>query len=487
MTLKFKISITMLCSVVLLSWVTSASARDILIPSSIPPKKLTLISGKSVIFDFSVPIKKKLGIAVGDPEILTAIRLPQRNDAPPKRLYLIGNKAGVTNLTLWQEKELMTIYDIEVKYDISGLKKTLYESLPQEKDIEIKATNDSITLLGKVSNAGNLSKVLAIAESFVPINPKDSKKDSQEEKKEKINNCLTVGGTHQVMLEVKVAEMSKSAGKDLGVDVTALNASGDLGMTFLSPLHSSTYSDGELESIYSDTVNTLFRFSHGSTTWTAFIQALQEDGLAKILAEPNLISISGQTASFLAGGEYPIPVSSEDGIVIDYKEFGVALHFTPTVLDEKRISIKVNAEVSELDFTTALQTEGYMIPGITTRRAATSIQLNDGQSFAIAGLLSENIRENVRKFPFLGDIPILGTLFKSTSFQKDQTELVMIVTPRFVKPLTTNDPPLPTDYYQAPDDKEIFLNIKKAAPAPAPKTTRSGRVDGQFGHASEDD
>jgi len=470
MTLKFKTRVAMLCSVVLLSWVTGANARDILLPSSSQPQSLTLISGKSVIFDLnldsSVPMKKKPVISVGDPEIIEFRLLPGR-------LYLKANKAGVTNLILWQEKKLMEIYDIEVKYDISRLKKTLYESLPQEKDIEVKATNDSITLLGKVSNAGNLSRVLAIAKSFALEG--------------QINNLLTVGGTHQVMLEVKVAEMSRSVGKKLGVDVTALNASGDLGMTLLSPLHSSTYSNGVLDSIYTDSVNALFSFSHGSTTWTAFIQALQEDGLAKILAEPNLISISGQTASFLAGGEYPIPVPNEDGITITYKTFGVGLQFTPTVLDENRISIKVNAEVSDLDFSTAVQTAGYVVPGITTRRAGTSIQLNDGQSFAIAGLLSENISENVKKFPFLGDIPILGALFKSTSFQKDETELVMIVTPRFVKPLTANDQPLPTDYYQEPDDKEIFFNIKKRAPAPAPKMIRPGRVDGQFGHAFEDD
>ena len=477
MTLKFKTRIAMLCSVVLLSWVTVSNAQDILVPNNVPPKKLTLISGKSMIFDlnfdFSVPMKKEPVISVGDPEIIEFRILPGK-------LYLKANKVGVTNLILWQEQKLMEIYDIEVKYDISRLKQTLYESLPQEKDIEVKATNDSITLLGKVSNAGNLSKVLAIVESFVPKGSKDKTKD-------KINNLLTVGGTHQVMLEVKVAEMSRSVGKKFGVDVAALNAGGDLGMTLLSPLHSSTYSDGILDLTYTDSVNALFRFSHGSTTWTAFIQALQEDGLAKILAEPNLISISGQTASFLAGGEYPIPVPDDDGITIEYKEFGVALQFTPTVLDENRISVKVYAEVSDLDFSTAVQTEGYVIPGVTTRRAGTSIQLNDGQSFAIAGLLSESISENVKKFPFLGDIPILGALFKSTSFQKDESELVMIVTPRFVKPLTADDQPLPTDYYQEPDDAEIFFNIKKREPAPAPKTIQPGGVDGQFGHAFEEE
>ncbi len=209
-------------------------------------------------------------------------------------------------------------------------------------------------------------------------------------------------------------------------------------------------------------MDSFFRFSKGSATWTGFLQALQEDGLVKILSEPNLIALSGQSASFLAGGEYPIPVPSDIGeISIQFKEYGVGLQFTPFVLSPDRISIKVSTEVSELDFSTAVQFGGFVVPGITTRRAATTMDLADGESFALAGLLSENIRENIKKFPFLGDIPILGTLFKSTAFQKNETELVIIATPRFVRTMDVRNQPLPTDAYVEPDNAEIYLNLRK--------------------------
>ncbi|MDZ7666373.1 MAG: hypothetical protein U5K27_13805 [Desulfotignum sp.] len=170
---------------------------------------------------------------------------------------------------------------------------------------------------------------------------------------------------------------------------------------------------------------------------------------------------------------------------MEFKEYGVGLNFTPFVLSPDRISIKVNTEVSELDFTTAIQFGGFVVPGLTTRRAATTIDLADGESFALAGLLSENIRENVKKFPFLGDIPILGTLFKSTAFQKNETELVIIATPRFIKPMDGRDMPLPTDAYEAPDNAEIYLNIRKEYIRPSSDLSVEGELDGEFGHTFE--
>jgi pilus assembly protein CpaC len=262
--------------------------------------------------------------------------------------------------------------------------------------------------------------------------------------------------------------------------VSFFNQSGDVGAIILNQLGDNT---PLVTGTISSAVNSFFRFSSGSATWTGFIQALQEDGLVKILSEPNLIALSGQTASFLAGGEYPIPVPSGLGETsITFKEYGVGLNFTPFVLSPDRISIKVNTEVSELDFTTAVRFGGFVVPGIRTRKAATTIDLADGQSFALAGLLSEDIRENVKKFPFLGDIPILGTLFKSTSFQRNETELVIIATPRFVKPMDTQNYPLPTDAYVAPDDAEIFLNIRNEYIRPTSDPSIEGSLDGEFGH-----
>lgn len=436
------------------------SAATLLESVSMETEKIELIAGKSLVMKLGTPIKKKIQISIGSPEIANFEVLSR------SEIYIKGLSVGTTNLILWQEDKLLAIYDVVVSYDVSRLKEKLYHVLPDEPDIQVFPANDTITLLGKVSNNANLSRALVLAKSYAP--------------EDKVNNLMEVGGTHQVMLEVTVAEMSRSLGKDLGIDVSFYNESGDLGATILGGLGANTpMVTGSLASA----VNSFFRFSSGSATWTGFIQALQEDGMVKILSEPNLIALSGQTASFLAGGEYPVPIPDFDGTTtIEYKEYGVSLQFTPFVLGPERISIKVNTEVSELDFTTAVQFAGFVVPGIRTRKAATTIDLADGQSFALAGLLSEDIRENVKKFPFLGDIPILGTLFKSTSFQKNETELVIIATPRFVKPMDTQDYPLPTDAYVEPDDAEIYLNIRKKYIQPSSNLSIEGTLDGEFGH-----
>ncbi|MDP2268080.1 MAG: type II and III secretion system protein family protein, partial [Deltaproteobacteria bacterium] len=217
------------------------------------------------------------------------------------------------------------------------------------------------------------------------------------------------------------------------------------------------------------------------------IDALKENGLTKVLAEPTLITTSGRTANFLAGGEYPVPIPSRDGISIEYKTFGVGLSFTPTVLSNEKISIEVKPEVSELDFTNAVAISGYVVPGLSTRRVSTVIELADGQSFAVAGLLKEDVREIVSKFPLLGDIPILGVLFRSTSFQKNETELVIIVTPHLVKPVDMAKQSLPTDAFVEPDDFEFYLlgsleGRGKAPPDAAPARSNKGGLDGDFGH-----
>ena len=247
-----------------------------------------------------------------------------------------------------------------------------------------------------------------------------------------------------------------------------------------------------------DNVNWIFRFASGGATWTAFIDALKENGLTKVLAEPTLITLSGRSASFLAGGEFPIPVPQSSGgggttITIEYKTFGVGLNFTPTVLGNGKISMLVNPEVSELDFTRAVSLQGYIIPSLTTRRVSTVIELGDGQSFAVAGLLKDDVREVVRKFPVLGDIPVLGALFRSTSFQKNETELIIIVTPHLVKPIDMTKQTLPTDAYIEPDDFEFYLlgslegrgkkDTAKSSPAASvPGLKKGSGLEGDFGY-----
>ncbi len=328
------------------------------------------------------------------------------------------------------------------------LKEALYKLMPEEKDLRITATQENVMLSGTVSSAANLSQVLAIVESYYP---------------KKVVNLLEVSGVHQVMLEVRVAEMSRSLLKRIGFNFAYVSGSGsNFGVSVLNSLTSFAGISGI--STAGPAINAIFRFTgQGGSTWTTFIDALKEEGLAKVMAEPTLIALSGKTANFLAGGEFPVPVPQPGGvgtgiaITIEYKAFGVGLNFTPTVLSNKRINMVVAPEVSQLDFTNAVQLGGFVVPGLTTRRVSTSIEMADGQSFAIAGLLQENVREVVQKFPILGDIPILGALFRSSNFQKNETELIIIVTPHLVKPLDMAKQSLPTDQYIEPDDFEFYL------------------------------
>jgi pilus assembly protein CpaC len=443
-----------------------AWAANSMVQVTMEAKKLNLVSGKSKILKSALPIKR---VSIADPEIADVRVLS------PHEIYLTGKSAGTTNLTLWQNNKVTKIYDIEVAYDLSRLKQQVHDVLPEEKDLQIIGTNDTITLAGRMINKANLSKVTALAKSYAPEG--------------KINNLIEVGGVHQVMLEVRIAEMARSTTKRLGINFNWHNGD-DFGVSLLGgltelvdPTDSNIGTPGSPFSLFvSPAVNALFRFDSGKTTWTGFIDALKEDGLVKILAEPTLIALSGQPANFLAGGEFPVPVPQGLGTVaIEYKEFGVGLNFTPTVLSDDVISIKVAPDVSELDFSTAVQFSGFVVPGITTRRASTTIELADGQSFAIAGLLRDTIKEQVSKFPLLGDIPILGVLFRSQSFLKNETELIIIVTPHLVKPLNMAKQSLPTDFYIEPNDAEFYIEGRMEGRENRQPAVR-GKLDGDFGH-----
>jgi pilus assembly protein CpaC len=429
-------------------------------------KKLDLLVGKSLILRSIERIKR---VSVATPEIADFILIS------PNEVYITGKAVGITNLTLWKERKAPEVYDLEVSYDISRLKQKLHDLLPDERDLRVISTHDSIALAGTVSSTANLSQVMALTKAFAS--------------EEKIINSLEVAGVHQVMLEVRVAEMSRSLVRRIGVNFT-YNKGDNFGASLLGGLTKLVQPDdaflfaGPLGLVPSTAVNALFRFDVGGATWTGFIDALKEDGLIKILAEPTLISMSGQEASFLAGGEFPVPQAGGLGTTsVFYKKFGVELSFTPTVLSENKISIKVHPSVSELDFTNAVFLEGFVVPGLNKREAVTMVELADGQSFAIAGLLQESVRDIVQKFPLLGDIPILGALFRSRAFQKRETELIIIVTPHLVKPLNLAEQTLPTDYYIEPNDIEIYiLGLMEGRKKTLPSESR-GKLDGEFGHA----
>ena len=442
-------------------------------------KEVTLTVGKSTIINSAVPVKR---VSLAAPEIADFVLLS------PTQIYLTGKSPGVTNMFVWKNGEITAVYDLHVIADVSRLKKKLYELLPEEENLQITAANDAISLSGTVSSTESLSRVLAVAKAYVP--------------NDKIINLVEVAGVHQVMLEVRVAEMSRSLGKRLGFNFNYLRDGEDFAISKLAsltqlvqPENANLETPGSPFSVFvSPQINALFRIWDGKTSWTWFIDALKEEGLVKILAEPTLISLSGQSADFLAGGEFPVPVPQGLGTTaIEYKSFGVGVSFKPVVLSDRKISMKVTPEVSELDFSTAVLLEGFVVPGLSTRRASTVVELGDGESFAIAGLLKENVRDIISKFPLLGDLPILGALFRSSEFQKNETELIIIVTPHLVKPLNMEKQPLPTDAYIEPTDSEFFLLgiLEGREPAESGATssstesqtslTRVGRFEGDFG------
>ena len=460
---------TIILFVVLLIFPRVLAATNGFQLESIETRKITISSGKSIVIRSDSPIKR---VSIANPDIADFILLS------PQEIYITAKAAGTTNLTLWQDSRVTAIYDLVVGYDIAELKRQLHENLPEEKELKVTAANKSITLSGKVTNAASLSQALALARAYAPDG--------------NILNLVGVGGVHQVMLEVRVAEMSRSLTRRLGINIF-FNKGDNFAVSTLGGLADLVSPDsaelltGALGWQVSPAVNALFRFDTGSATWTGLVDALKEDGLIKVLAEPALMTLSGQSAHFLAGGEFPVPVPQGLGTVaIEYKSFGVGLAFTPTVLSKNKINIQVNPEVSDLDFTRAVQFQGFVVPGLRTRRVSTTIELADGQSFAIAGLLSENIRSISSKFPILGDIPILGALFQSKSFQKEETELIIIVTPHLVKPLDLENQPLPTDYYVEPNDLEFYLFGMLEGRPKDTTSTMSGELDGEFGHSMPD-
>jgi pilus assembly protein CpaC len=284
------------------------------------------------------------------------------------------------------------------------------------------------------------------------------------------------------MLKVTIAEMSRTVRREFGTNLNALIESGGKSVEIFGFLGGLTAPvDGAIQ--LSDMVNLAGNLSgFGSlTNLQVFLDVLDEKGLSKILAEPTLVARSGETASFLVGGEVPIPIAQGGAfgsITVEFKEFGVGVGFTPTVLGPDRIHLEVRPEVSEPDFSFGTEIDGIIVPGFTTRRVATSIELGDGQSFAIAGLLRDDVIELVSQYPVLGKIPIIGALFRSSQFQKRETELVMIVTPYLIKPLGPGPHSLPTDHFIEPNAWEFYL--LGAIEGKPPKD--SGGMIGEVGH-----
>jgi pilus assembly protein CpaC len=371
-------------------------------------------------------------VLVSDPAIVDAVV------RTPKRIYLIGMKVGQTNAFFFNDKGQQIVnLEIQVERDLAGLRDTLHQFFPDTR-IDVQAMNDHIVLSGTVESAAQADKAKDLAARFVGS-------------PENVLNMLSIEGKEQVMLKVTVAEMQRSVIKQLGVN---LSAAGSIGNLALNLATSNPFSiQGQSLGGASGSA------AAESGDFTAALKALEEDGLVRTLAEPTLTAISGEGAKFLAGGEFPVPTAKDqDGnITVTYKPFGVGLAFTPVVLSEGRISLKISTEVSELTTQGQVSQNGLTIPALKVRRAETTLEMPSGGSLVMAGLLSDSTKQNIDGVPGAKDMPVLGQLFRSRDYQKNETELVIVVTPYVVDPVSRKQIALPTDGFAPASDMDTIL------------------------------
>lgn len=409
-------------------------------------RSLDLELGKSVFIRTDFNMNR---VSVGDPTIADVVILGGTG------VQIVPKKIGETNLIVWRNSSTpIAVIDVAVGTSYATLERRL-RSVLKIDTIGVESVGNAIVLTGNVPSPVLAERALTIANAYFP-------EETDETKQRTVVSSIEVGGNQQVMIEVVIAEMSRSLGRRFNVNwdgmfrtagntFTATNLLGSvIGLGDGGP------NDGLLVRSGVDFIGSFTDNNNVSLSY--YVEAAIDNNLAKVLAKPTLMARSGQAASFLVGGEVPIPVAQEFGsISVAFKSFGIAVEFTPTVLGPDRIHLEIAPEVSEPDFTLATRVGGFATPGFVTRRASTSVELGDGQSFAIAGLLLDETSEFIEKFPMLGDIPILGALFRSTDYRRKETEMVMIVTPRLVKPLPDGPPTLPTDHFVDPNAFEFFL------------------------------
>lgn len=437
-------------------------------------------------------------VSVGAPAICDVVVINTH------QLYLNGKSPGSTNITLWAPGDkLIGMFLVRVQRDLSLLKERMHQILPDEP-VEIRELQGTVVLSGRVSGEETRKKAKALALAMVPRKDLAASLHNQLKIPEYVIDLLEVGAVKQVTLKVRFAEVRRDALKKLKVNLSYRDLTGNFFNTFLGGLTGPLIPSEKWDL---PTVGSGFNpFSRppydlglsnktniaGGVTWNGdhrimgFLDVLKENGLAKVLAEPNLVAASGTEANFLAGGEFPIPVPQRENITIFFKKFGVKLKFKPTVLSTGKIRLEVEPEVSDLDFSTAVVIAGFVVPGLTTRRAKTQLELENQQSFGMAGLFRDDLAQIVSKIPLLGDIPILGALFRSTEFQHKKTELVIVVTPEIVTP-GQGAPSLPTDNLKMPSEWDIYMgkmvtmgNEEGAKGAGVPRSPKE--LEGRFGH-----
>jgi pilus assembly protein CpaC len=392
-----------------------------------------------------VRVDRRIGkTLIGNPDIADIVPVTTTS------VYVLGKKVGTTSLTFTDDRgQVITVLDVSVGPDAETLRRQLADMFPANA-VKVRVSGQAVALEGTVADAVMAERMVALARTYVG--------DA-----DKVVNMLSVAAPQQVLLEVRFAEVTRGVAKQLGINSFNWFSSGSAGGVSVSP---------DLQNNPFTAQVALARPDIGFQ-----IDALERQGMARTLAQPNLIALSGQTANFLAGGEFPVPAGVAPGVgagvpfvQIEFKPFGVSLAFTPTVLADGVINLVVAPEVSQLDREASIQLSGFNIPGLRVRRARTSLELRDGQSFAMAGLIRSEFEDTVRAVPLLGKIPIIGALFRSSGFRNNETELVIMVTPRLVRPVKPEQIALPTDTVAAPGDGEFFLRGRTERPAPAKPT-----------------
>jgi pilus assembly protein CpaC len=437
------------------------------IASGVNAGELDVPINKSQVLRADRPYSKAL---IGNPDIADIVPISDTS------VYVLGKKTGTTSLTLYdRQSRLIAVVDVVVGPDVMTLKHQLSDLLPGD-EISVRMSNDSVILEGTVPDAVSADRAAQIAETYAPG---------------KVVNLLSLGSAQQVMLEVRFAEVKRSALSQIGINWGANEAGGNFqgiigGGASLSSTNRTisttiTNPDG---SVTTTTEPAPARLAHGAIldsfgivtrAFHAFganlnvtLDALENKGVVTTLADPTLVALSGETASFLAGGEFPVPVAQGNGgggngngntaITVEFKPFGVSLAFTPTVLADGVINLVVAPEVSSIDPSASIVINNLTIPGLQTRRAKTTVELRDGESFALAGLLRKDFQDTIRQVPLLGSLPIIGALFRSTGFQHQETELVIIVTPHLVRPVPEGSLKVPTDRVLPPNEADLLIN-----------------------------
>lgn len=444
-----------------------AVAQALTVDPGTPAEPVEVAVDRAVVVRSQLPFSE---LSIANPEIADISTLSDRS------IYVLGRAPGRTSLTLFDmEGQLISNVEVQVTPDLTEFKERLRQILPGEP-IDVRSAGGGLVLSGTVSSTARLDRALELARLYAG---------------EEVSNLLTVAGMQQVMLKVRFAEMQRSVRKGLAAGVTARDQDFGSDRTFGIDvgtgrgrlLQGDTGAPGSqiLDIVPDVTGAAAIGIGSSSAALNILFDALEEKRAVRTLAEPNLSALSGQEAKFLAGGEFPVPVAQEDGVVtIEFKPFGIELAFIPHVVDGGVINLELAAAVSSLDPTSGFTQEGLTIGGFRRRETSTTVEMRDGESFAIAGLVSDDFEDAVDQVPFLGDLPVLGKLFRSASFQREQSELVVIVTAHLVSPVRGEAYVAPTDVLRPPTEREIF-DGGRIEPGGAAEVARQG-YQGSYGY-----